>query len=57
MGEKHVSPKCMTESAPTCSAATPSTQHSPYEVSPNIDTLEKKYWIDIYPLEYMFITE
>ena len=40
VGEKQVSPKCITESAPTCSAATPSTQHSPYEVSPKTDTLE-----------------
>ena len=27
--EKQVSPKCMMESAPTCLAAIPSTQHSP----------------------------
>jgi hypothetical protein len=32
----------MTASASMCSAATSSTQHSPYEVSPRMDTLEKK---------------
>ena len=54
VGEKQVSPKWITESAPTCSAATPSTQHSPYEVSPNIDTLESVICICIYILEYSF---
>ena len=48
VGEKHESPKWITESAPTCSAATPSTQHSPYEVSPNIDTLKNKCSTDMW---------